>query len=140
MTHALTRFAALPPYIGCAGWSLPIALQPRFPKAGTHLTRYAARFNAVEINSSFYRPHRRGTYVKWAESVPENFRFCVKMPKTITHEHRLLAVGKLLRVFLDEVSGLGGKLGCLLIQLPPSFSYQGRIAGRFFPFFRKTHP
>ena len=75
--------------VGCAGWSVPRATWPEFPDAGTHLQRYAARFNAVEINSSFYRPHQTATYARWAASVPDPFRFSVKLPKTITHQQRL---------------------------------------------------
>jgi uncharacterized protein YecE (DUF72 family) len=62
-------------HIGCAGWSLPRDSWPQFPEAGTHLQRYAARFRAAEINSSFYRPHQPATYERWAGSVPPDFRF-----------------------------------------------------------------
>ena len=81
----------LPPRmrVGCAGWSLPRAVWPEFPAVGTHLQRYAQRLNAAEINSSFYRPHQPGAYARWAASVPDNFRFSVKLPKTITHQQRL---------------------------------------------------
>ena len=75
--------------VGCAGWSLPRVAWPEFPAAGTHLQRYAVHLNAVEINSSFYRPHQPATYARWAASVPESFRFSVKLPKTITHQQRL---------------------------------------------------
>ena len=95
---------------------------------GSHLERYGAILNAVEINSSFYRPHRTATYERWAASVPEDFRFAVKVPKAITHERRLKDVGDLLDRFLSEVSGLGPKLGPLLVQLPPSLSFQAGIA------------
>ncbi|MDQ3815662.1 MAG: DUF72 domain-containing protein, partial [Armatimonadota bacterium] len=76
-------------YIGCAGWSIPSPHAPEFPAAGSHLERYAARFPAVEINSSFYRPHRPQTYERWAAAVPTHFQFAVKVPKIITHERRL---------------------------------------------------
>ena len=73
---------------------------------GSHLERYGAILDAVEINSSFYRPHRTATYERWAASVPEDFRFAVKVPKAITHERRLKDVGDLLDRFLSEVGGL----------------------------------
>ncbi|MGZ8413013.1 MAG: DUF72 domain-containing protein, partial [Gemmatirosa sp.] len=101
--------------IGTAGWSLPKAEQHAFPGEGTHLERYAARFPAVEINSSFYRPHRPATYARWAASVPADFRFAVKVPRTITHERRLRDVDDLLDAFLGEARGLGASLGCLLV-------------------------
>jgi uncharacterized protein YecE (DUF72 family) len=117
--------------IGTAAWSIPKEHAAPFPAVGSHLERYSAVFNAVEINSSFYRPHRTATYERWAASVPEDFRFTVKVPKTITHEHRLEDINSLLDRFLSEVSGLGPKLGPLLVQLPPSLSFQSGIADSF---------
>ena len=61
--------------IGCAGWSVLSRHRALFGTEGSHLARYATRFDAVEINSSFYRPHRRATYERWAASVPDAFRF-----------------------------------------------------------------
>lgn len=119
-------------FIGTAGWSLPSQYADYFSGVGTHLTRYATRLNAVEINSSFYRPHRRATYERWARSVPEHFRFSVKVPKEITHARRLLHSKDQLDRFLAEVSGLGGKLGVLLVQLPPSLSFDAESASDFF--------
>src|SRR4051794_4940689 len=118
--------------IGCAGWSIPKEYGDRFPAEGTHLERYAARFPAVEINSSFYKPHRPTTYARWAESVPEDFRFSVKVPKLATHERRLADVGDVLDRFLAEAPGLGDRLGPLLVQLPPSLSFTAEAAERFF--------
>ena len=117
--------------IGCAGWALTKANQAEFPAEGTHLQRYAGRFNAVEINSSFYRQHRPATYEQWAASVPADFRFAVKVPKAITHEQRLVAADVLLDVFLDEATCLGERLGCLLVQLPPSLAYDAPTVGLF---------
>lgn len=53
---------------GTAGWSIPAANREAFPGAGSILERYARKMNWVEINSSFYRPHRRETYERWAAS------------------------------------------------------------------------
>jgi uncharacterized protein YecE (DUF72 family) len=131
--------AASPVYTGCAGWSLPRDSWPEFPEAGTHLQRYAGRLLAAEINSSFYRPHRRETYERWAGSVPAGFRFSVKLPKTITHEKRLRDCGGLLTDFLTQTAGLGGKLGCLLVQLPPSLAFDAAVASSFFTTLRRQH-
>ena len=117
--------------IGTAGWSIPRPVADRVPGDGTHLQRYARRFNTAEINSSFHRPHRSSTYARWAESVPENFRFAVKLPKTITHKAKLVACDDLLARFAEEVAGLGQKRGPLLVQLPPSFGFPGDVAARF---------
>ena len=92
--------------------------------------------NAVEINSSFHRPHRRATYERWAASVPVDFLFAVKLPKTITHEARLVAVGAPLDRFLEESGGLGTKRGPILVQLPPSLAFDLGIAADFFALLR----
>jgi uncharacterized protein YecE (DUF72 family) len=119
-------------WVGTAGWSVPPQYQHEFPKAGSHLERYAERLPAVEINSSFYRPHRIATYERWAQSVPEHFQFAVKVPKAITHDLRLTNPSELLTKFLSEVSGLGHKLGPLLVQLPPSQAFDEVIVASFF--------
>ncbi len=126
-------------YTGCAGWSLPAAEQHRFPEDGSHLERYAARFPAVEINSSFYRTHRPATYARWAASVPASFRFSVKIPKTITHVNRLANAQEPLFSFLGEVAELGDKLGGLLVQLPPSLAFDPNTAETFFAPLRKKY-
>jgi len=120
-------------YVGCAGWSLSSAVHDDFPATGTHLARYASVFPAVEINTSFYRPHRAATYERWRDSVPPDFRFSAKVPKAITHEARLRGVHEALEKFIGEVSHLEPKLGCLLVQLPPSLQYDAATA---LPFFR----
>jgi uncharacterized protein YecE (DUF72 family) len=125
--------------VGCAGWSIPSRFAAGFPASGSHLERYAAALPAVEINSSFYRPHRVTTYARWAEAVPEGFRFSVKLPRTITHERRLVGVEALLDGFLAEVGALGGRLGCLLVQLPPSLEYRPRVLDDFLDALQERH-
>lgn len=118
--------------VGCAGWSLRKELAEFFPAAGTHLERYAKRFSAVEINSSFYRAHRHTTYVRWGDSTPQHFRFAVKMPKQITHLKRLVDAESEVDQFASEISGLGEKLGVVLVQLPPSLAFRQLAAEPFF--------
>ncbi len=120
--------------IGIAGWALPRADAEAFPSAahGSNLARYAAVFNAVEINSSFYRPHRPETYARWAESVPAGFRFAVKLPRTITHEKRLQDVDAELDRFFAEADALGDKLGWVLVQTPPSLRFDPAAVGALF--------
>lgn len=123
--------------VGTAGWSVPSQYAYAIPPDGSHLERYARCLNAVEINSSFYRSHQFTTYERWARSVSSDFRFAVKVPKTITHDQRFADCKALLDRFVNEVSGLGGKLGVLLVQLPPTFVLEKRVAGRFFRELRK---
>ena len=81
-------------YIGTAGWGVPEIHAHHFASEGTHLVRYAGKFNCAEINSCFYREHKPETYRKWAASVPAGFRFAVKAPRTITHEGELRLQGQ----------------------------------------------
>jgi uncharacterized protein YecE (DUF72 family) len=117
--------------VAIAGWSIRTEQSGLFVGEGSHLERYASRFAAVEINSSFYKPHKRETYERWAASVPDAFRFAVKMPKWITHESRLEASGEALSRFVQEIGGLGAKLGAVLVQLPPSLAYDPRTVESF---------
>lgn len=125
--------------IGCAGWSVPAPPEPLRAQARSQLQRYADRFDAVEINSSFYRPHRPATYARWAQSVPDGFRFSVKLPRTISHQRRLKDCGAELDGFLRGVAELGAKLGVLLLQLPPSLAFDVVAAMRFFADLRERH-
>ncbi|WP_182530138.1 DUF72 domain-containing protein [Dokdonella fugitiva] len=118
--------------IGCAGWSIAAIHAGAFPGDGSHLERYARVFDAVEINSSFYKPHRPRTYAKWADAVPDEFRFAVKMPRVLSHEKRLRDCEGDLRSFLDAVLQLREKLGVLLLQLPPTLAFDARVALAFF--------
>jgi uncharacterized protein YecE (DUF72 family) len=119
-------------FIGTAGWGIPTRHRQDLPQPGSHLERYARHFPIVEIDTSFYKPHRRETYERWARSVPEHFRFAVKTPKTMTHEHRLADCDALADMFLQQVEGLGSKLSVLLVQLPPSLPFEPDIASSFF--------
>ena len=125
--------------IGTAGWTLPKQHAHHFAGEGSHLERCASRLRCVEINSSFHRPHRRKTWERWAATTPENFRFAVKAPKTVTHQARLINTGALLQQFLDECSGLGEKLGPVLIQLPPSLAFDEGVAHEFLTTLRELH-
>src|SRR5580765_330045 len=125
--------------IGTAGWNIPRAHRDRFPIDGPQLARYAARLNATEINTSFYRPHAATTYERWAGLVPIGFRFAVKMLRLITHEQALASARDPLRRFLDESAGLGATRGPLLVQLPPSLAFEARRVGRFLALLRTNH-
>jgi uncharacterized protein YecE (DUF72 family) len=133
--------------IGTAAWTLPRQHAAHFTipedPAASHLERYASRLNCVEINSSFHRPHMRKTWERWAATTPANFRFAVKIPRTITHEAKLINTGALLQAFLDQANGLNAgpvpKLGPLLIQLPPSLQFDAGLAHEFFTTLRELH-
>jgi uncharacterized protein YecE (DUF72 family) len=118
--------------IGTAGWTIPTQAADGFPREGTSLERYSARFDCAEINSSFHRSHRPDTWRRWATAVPENFLFSAKLSKEITHKRRLADCAEPLAAALDEMEGLGERLGVLLVQLPPSLAFEAAVAEPFF--------
>lgn len=125
--------------IGCAGWAFSRSSAESFPEGGSHLHRYAKIFNAVEINSSFYRNHLPATYRRWSCEVPQTFRFSVKFPRSITHQAKLNDCGPLLPDFLAGVAELGSRLGFLLLQLPPRLAWDPAVAMPFFARLRRLH-
>lgn len=128
--------------IGLAGWSEAVSrhgkLLPAAQEGVSGLQRYAAAFDFVEINSSFYRQVQSATYEKWAAEVPDDFCFSVKMHRLITHYTRLKNVD-LLRDFFGSVEGLGDKLAVVLVQLPPTLLFDADLADRFFAALRKFY-
>jgi uncharacterized protein YecE (DUF72 family) len=103
------------------------------------LERYCQELNCCEINSSFYRPHKKETWVRWAQSVPAHFRFSVKMPKSITHVAKLACNSDVLSAFLQQIAFLDEKLGPILIQLPPSLEFDDSVTTKFLTLLRKSY-
>ena len=96
----------------------PAGMNPRH-----YLAYYSERFDAVEIDSTFYGTPTPETVARWTAVTPPHFTFCAKTPRTITHDMRLLptAYGEMDH-FLTTIRGLADKLGTVLIQLPPDFT------------------
>jgi uncharacterized protein YecE (DUF72 family) len=109
-------------YSGLSGLQLDIPkyLFPPPYENASRLTYYASIFNSIEINSSFYKIPRAATVAKWADSVPEHFRFTFKLWKGITHSKGLNFNEADIADFLKSVNSVKEKKGCLLIQFPPS--------------------
>lgn len=118
--------------IGTAGWPIPASAAGAFPSEGSSLQRYSAAFDCAEINSSFHRSHRPGTWRRWAESVPENFLFSAKLSREITHDRRLTDCAGPLTAALAEMEEMGDRLAVLLVQLPPSLAFEPAVAETFF--------
>lgn len=124
-------------YIGTAAWNIPFSQKMHFPFQGSHLEKYASCLKSVEINSSFYKTHKVNTFERWRDSVPDDFKFSVKLFKFFTHEQRL-RIGALnpsdptLRQVLEGPLALKEKLGVLLVQLPPSLNLELASAENFF--------
>lgn len=88
------------------------------------LAHYSQQFNSVEIDSTFYGIPRAEQMTKWYQTVPPQFTFCVKTPRQITHEMRLRGAEEEMGRFLEVVSGLREKLGAVLIQVGPDFTFE----------------
>lgn len=120
-------------HLGTSGWSYKDWEGPFYPKGEKKkLTYYSKFFDTVEIDSTFYAYPSKGMVLGAAKSTPPGFVFSAKLPKLITHEKSLDlergAKEDLFR-FLHLMKPLadGGKLGPLLVQLPPSFAYSGGL-------------
>jgi uncharacterized protein YecE (DUF72 family) len=116
--------------LGTAGWNVPSACRERIGGQGSHLERYSQALRATEINTSFYKPHRRETYERWARTTPDDFRFAVKVPKAISHVPEPQASD--IEDFVKGAAGLGDKLAVFLVQFPPSRSFGEDEARRLF--------
>ena len=126
-------------YIGTAGWSIPRPLGHRFEGPGSHLARYARVLRGAEINSTFKKVHRPGTFARWAASTPEDFRFAVKMPAAITQVQRLVDASEAVAAFVGDIEPLGTRLGVVLVQLPGSFAFDEVRVRHFFDDLRQRY-
>ena len=122
--------------VGTSSWSFPdwrgVFYPPQTP-ADRQLSHYAAKFNSVEVNTSFYALPATKTLLRWLESVPPEFTFSLKAPREITHEKRLVDVEQLTAAYLDRVRSLGPVPAPGLIQFPATFtrSRAGRLLANF---------
>ncbi|MCA9709895.1 MAG: DUF72 domain-containing protein [Myxococcales bacterium] len=89
--------------------------------AGQRLAAYARSFNAVEGNTTFYAVPPAATVARWVEQTSPGFRFCFKLPRTITHDRLLVNARREVEVFMEVLEPLGPRLGPVLVQLPPRF-------------------
>ncbi len=122
---------------GCSGWDYQEWVGPFYRNASeSKLAAYSRVFDTAEINSTFYRAPTPGMVLGWGKYTPDEFVFAAKVPQTVTHD-RLLDVGRgadvdlkayaeLMRPLLDQ-----GKLGPLLLQLPPRLRFEAAAIRRF---------
>lgn len=109
-------------HIGTSGWTYDHWKDVFYPSSlskSKWLSYYQQHFETVEINATFYRKFQDKTYLKWRNQAPDNFRYVLKIPKTITHNKKLINVTNDLNEFFDSALLLEEKLGLLLMQLPP---------------------
>lgn len=113
-------------HVGTSGWSYEHWKGGFYPEGLTKhrwFDFYAERFDSVEVNATFYRRFKDSTYRKWRDQAPDGFRYVLKVPRLISHRHKLHDVGQLIAEFNRSVHLLGSKLGMLLLQLPPNMPY-----------------
>ena len=109
-------------YIGTSGFSYKEWKGHFYPSdlpASKMLEFYSSRFNAVEINNTFYRMPREEMLASWRDTVPEEFRFVLKAPKRITHQKKLIGCDDDVNHLYDVSAALGPGRGPFLVQLPP---------------------
>ncbi len=112
-------------HIGTGGWSWL-----------GDLKKYTLLFRSVEINTSFYGVPKRETFERWANTVPDDFIFSVKLFQGFTHTQRLADITGL-NDFISNMRALGNKLGPLLVQLPASLPFDSQVAAKFFSALRE---
>lgn len=111
-------------YIGCTGWSMKEWVGKVYPPktpVKAFLWYYSRQFNTIELNTTHYRIPDAKTIEKWRNESPDDFRFCPKVPQTISHSGDLGLNNTLIQHFCDSVLGLEEKLGCCFMQMPPYF-------------------
>lgn len=112
-------------WLGCAIWAYKDWIGDLFPpgsQSKDFLSLYSRRFTAVEGNTTFYSIPDAETVRRWAAATPAGFKFCPKLPRTLTHQGLLTPMIPETIAFLERMQGLGERLGVVFAQLPPSYS------------------
>jgi uncharacterized protein YecE (DUF72 family) len=111
-------------WVGTSGWQYDSwrgVLYPAGLPQRKWLEHYAARFQVVEVNNTFYHLPERRTFEGWAERTPPDFVFALKLSRYLSHIKRLREPEEPVKRFLDRAAPLEGRAGPLLLQLPPDF-------------------
>src|SRR2546423_11891172 len=119
----------MPCMSGTSGWQYRHCRDTFTPPdvpAARWLEYYAARFQTVEVNNTFYRLPQAATFRTWAERTPDDFVITVKMSRYLTHLKRLHDPAEPVARFMDRARELGDKLGAVLLQLPPNLEAEPR--------------
>lgn len=117
-------------YIGTSGWNYDHWKTGFYSatKRPDWLRYYAGRFNAVEVNATFYRLQSMQTFARWQAETPPHFRFCIKGHRYLTHNKRLKDPSDSIAIERERSRPLGDKLVVVLWQLPRSLpKHLGRL-------------
>ncbi|NIK72990.1 uncharacterized protein YecE (DUF72 family) [Thermonema lapsum] len=112
-------------YVGCPIWVQKEWVGRWYPPqtpSQKYLEYYSRQFNTIELNSTHYALPASGTLQRWVEQSPEGFRFCPKVPQSISHQLNGPFLKKEIEAFAAFCSALGNRLGTPFMQLPPGFS------------------
>ena len=112
-------------YIGCTGWSMREWVGKVYPlktKTKAYLHHYARQFNTIEFNTTHYRIPTFDMVEKWRMESADDFKFCPKIPQTISHRNDLGQASGQLLAFCESIQNLEEKMGCCFMQLPPYFA------------------
>lgn len=118
-------------YFGTSGLILPVPNKQFYPEAyktRSRLSYYSSLMNSIEINSSFYKIPQAKTIRRWTDEVPDHFKFTFKLWSEITHVRGLAFQIDEVHRFMEVIAEAGPKKGALLLQFPPSITFQNRIA------------
>ncbi|MCB0534059.1 MAG: DUF72 domain-containing protein [Saprospiraceae bacterium] len=114
-------------YLGATGYNMKAWVGQWYPagtKSKDYLVEYGRQFNTIEHNTTHYRIPDSATVARWRDEVPTDFRYCPKIPQTISHARNLGLHGPEIQLFCEAIDGLDEKMGCCFMQLPPYFSVQ----------------
>jgi len=123
-------------YLGCAGWSYNEWIGPLYDAGKSMLQQYAAIFDTVELNSPFYKIPDAGTILGLTRHTKRGFMFSAKINQKFTHELKLRLkedTQEELERFVALFDPLltQERLGCFLVQLPPSLKRDDRVLEHF---------
>ncbi len=130
-------------YVGTSGFSYKewkgIFYPEKLPQK-QYLSYYGEQFRTTEINNTFYRFPSPEVVSNWAQQVPADFRFALKLSQRITHRKKLQDVDEEMRWFLTGAEPLGDRLGCVLVQLPPWYRQNLKVLEAFLEAYSKRVP
>lgn len=122
-------------HIGTSGWSYKHwkdVFYPKNVKPAEYLTFYARHFPVSEINNSFYKLPAKETVAKWTDMVSDDFLFCPKMSRYLSHLKKLRDPREPLERFFNIFAPFKKHLGPILIQLPANSRFHMEVAENFY--------